>query len=328
MWAKVHTPKKQSAFTIVELLIVIVVIGILAAITIVAYNGIQGRAKVAALQSDTTNAMKAIEVFKASSSTSLYPTSLAQAGVTASSGTTPTFVSYGSGKGCCVQMTNSTGTAINYFATNMVKTKEGVCTTLTNVITNPSLEQSTTPWGIQWFGNGGGAGTATRTTDAARCGTYGYRKAWTAAGGGQDIGFNYLQPITAGKTYAFAISVRSSYATSSRFWVDWRNSSGASLANDSATFATTYPHSANEWRDLTMLLTAPAGAVNVQILWGPYPGSGDQGAGVTVPIGATVDTDCLMVAESNYLSGYADGDSANWTWVGTPHNSTSSGSPY
>lgn len=35
---------KQSGFTIVELLIVIVVIGILAAITIVAYNGIQRRA--------------------------------------------------------------------------------------------------------------------------------------------------------------------------------------------------------------------------------------------------------------------------------------------
>ena len=38
--------KTTSGFTIVELLIVIVVIAILAAITIVAYNGIQDRAKV------------------------------------------------------------------------------------------------------------------------------------------------------------------------------------------------------------------------------------------------------------------------------------------
>lgn len=37
--------QKQKGFTIVELLIVIVVIGILAAITIVAYNGIQERAR-------------------------------------------------------------------------------------------------------------------------------------------------------------------------------------------------------------------------------------------------------------------------------------------
>lgn len=40
--------RKQTGFTIVELLIVIVVIGILAAITIVAYNGIQERARMAA----------------------------------------------------------------------------------------------------------------------------------------------------------------------------------------------------------------------------------------------------------------------------------------
>lgn len=37
--------KKQIGFTIVELLIVIVIIGILAAITTVAYNGVQQRAK-------------------------------------------------------------------------------------------------------------------------------------------------------------------------------------------------------------------------------------------------------------------------------------------
>ena len=43
---------KQKGFTIVELLIVIVVIAILAAITIVAFNGIQQRAKNSAIQAD------------------------------------------------------------------------------------------------------------------------------------------------------------------------------------------------------------------------------------------------------------------------------------
>jgi len=45
---------KKSGFTIVELLIVIVVIGILAAITIVAFNGIQSRSK----NIKSTNAVK------------------------------------------------------------------------------------------------------------------------------------------------------------------------------------------------------------------------------------------------------------------------------
>jgi len=42
MWAK---QKRKSGFTIVELLIVIVVIGILAAITIVSFNGVQAKAQ-------------------------------------------------------------------------------------------------------------------------------------------------------------------------------------------------------------------------------------------------------------------------------------------
>ncbi len=42
MWAR---QKQQTGFTIVELLIVIVVIGILAAITIVAFNGVQERSR-------------------------------------------------------------------------------------------------------------------------------------------------------------------------------------------------------------------------------------------------------------------------------------------
>lgn len=57
----------QQAFTIVELLIVIVVIGILAAITIVAYSGIQNRARAAALQSDSLQAAKQLKLFQAES---------------------------------------------------------------------------------------------------------------------------------------------------------------------------------------------------------------------------------------------------------------------
>lgn len=55
---------KQRGFTIVELLIVIVVIGILAAITIVAYNGVQARARDNTRMSDLSTIRKALEMYK------------------------------------------------------------------------------------------------------------------------------------------------------------------------------------------------------------------------------------------------------------------------
>lgn len=55
--------RKQVGFTIVELLVVIVVIAILAAITIVAYNGIQQRSRDAIRVSDLKGVQKALELF-------------------------------------------------------------------------------------------------------------------------------------------------------------------------------------------------------------------------------------------------------------------------
>lgn len=85
MWAK----HNQPGFTIVELLIVIVVIGILAAISIVAYSGIQQRAVAVSLTSDLDNATKLLKLDQVIGSN--YPATLALAnsgrGVPASSGT-------------------------------------------------------------------------------------------------------------------------------------------------------------------------------------------------------------------------------------------------
>lgn len=76
---------KSDGFTIVELLIVIVVIAILAAISIVAYTGIQDRAKTSIVQSDLNNAKRKLMVFEVDNG--WYPrniTELTAAGVKAS----------------------------------------------------------------------------------------------------------------------------------------------------------------------------------------------------------------------------------------------------
>jgi prepilin-type N-terminal cleavage/methylation domain-containing protein len=68
MWAKQKQPyakNNQYGFTIVELLIVIVVIGILAAIAIVSYNGVQSRTRFAKTQSDLKSVQKYIESYQA-----------------------------------------------------------------------------------------------------------------------------------------------------------------------------------------------------------------------------------------------------------------------
>lgn len=58
-----HKTSNKNGFTIVELLIVIVVIGILAAITLVAYSGISSRANLASAQSDLSNATTQLKAY-------------------------------------------------------------------------------------------------------------------------------------------------------------------------------------------------------------------------------------------------------------------------
>jgi len=65
---------KNQGFTIVELLIVVVVIAILAAITIVSYNGITNRANQSAAKAAAATVQKKVELYNAEMS--VYPTAL------------------------------------------------------------------------------------------------------------------------------------------------------------------------------------------------------------------------------------------------------------
>ena len=68
----------RSGFTIVELLVVIVVIGILAMITVVSYNGIQARTRDDRRRTDVANMIKAMELYYSDNNS--YPTPLTNTG--------------------------------------------------------------------------------------------------------------------------------------------------------------------------------------------------------------------------------------------------------
>lgn len=115
-----HTSK---AFTIVELLIVIVVIAILAAITIISYRGIQDRANASSAQSLASQAATKLKLYYAEYNS--YPATLGDAGIP-TQGLQYTADNLSNPKTYCVTATSANK---NYYedATTNTSPSEGIC---------------------------------------------------------------------------------------------------------------------------------------------------------------------------------------------------------
>lgn len=110
----------RSGFTIVELLIVVVVIAILAAITVVSYNGITGQAKETALKSDLRNASTQLQLEMLN--TGSFPSDTTN--LTKSADTT--FGTFNrTANTFCLEATNSGGKV--FFVTENSAPREGEC---------------------------------------------------------------------------------------------------------------------------------------------------------------------------------------------------------
>ena len=121
----IHTPTSRG-FTIVELLIVVVVISILTAITIVAYNGITNRAKTAALQSALNQAVKKINLYAIENGDN-YPATASDAGLFDTADVSYAYEknNAASPKAYCITTTSS---SMSYFSTSAAKTASpGTC---------------------------------------------------------------------------------------------------------------------------------------------------------------------------------------------------------
>jgi len=140
--------KKNSGFTIVELLVVVVVIAILAAITIVSYNGIKNRAIASSLQSDLSQNITTIENY-ATLNSGQYPgspTTATSNGVKSSNNN----LSYRwtGGNSYCL-MVSDTGNTNSYYATNSnASPQKGTCPPVVNTFAGSLTSGSADGTGI------------------------------------------------------------------------------------------------------------------------------------------------------------------------------------
>lgn len=122
----------KKAFTVVELLIVIVIIGILAAITLVSYTNIRQMANNSSMQSDLINVSKLLDIYKnGSSSGDAYPASLSAANINNSISSIANYVYTPDGKSYCASETIS---AVTYSITSTSKSPKQTTCSLNGIL--------------------------------------------------------------------------------------------------------------------------------------------------------------------------------------------------
>lgn len=119
--------QRGGGFTIVELLIVIVVIAILAAVTIVGYNGITNKATESGIKTDLNTAAKQLSLY--STSNGGFPNSASDAKVTPKSGTSLRYYAAAADQFCLVM----TKASVSYSITHDGIVSDGAC--FTNEVT-------------------------------------------------------------------------------------------------------------------------------------------------------------------------------------------------
>lgn len=130
---------RQSGFTIVELLIVIVVIGILAAIIIVAYNGITAKANAASAQAAANQAAQKVLAYMATNADQV-PADLSSAAISATASTNVRLFTNTSANPQQFCVMANVGSA-SYYVDNVSHSSptSGSCQ-VANLVSNPNAE--------------------------------------------------------------------------------------------------------------------------------------------------------------------------------------------
>lgn len=299
--------KQKSGFTIVELLIVIVIIAILAAITIVAFNGVQQRARESSVKSALSQAKRKLEIYKVDNSGYPLTGNLASAQVNDSPDASYQYTS----NGTTYCMTASNGTT-SFQATESTTATSGGCAghgqggapAVTNLVLNPSFETGTGGWNAIV-----GATMATVT-------------------GGQGIvsGNNALEFTVTSSNQSGVQVFMSNLAASTTYTV---SGSLTLVSGDPTAIAVRMGDGAGTRASTTLSpVLSPGATRRVSLTWtssATPTGNIQFWRGGAASGSAVLRLDGVMVQQGSTASGYGDGSTANWIWNGTAHNSTSTG---
>jgi prepilin-type N-terminal cleavage/methylation domain-containing protein len=327
----------RQGFTIVELLIVIVVIGILAAITIVAYNGIQSKAKAASLSSTLAQVSEKLALFQIDNADN-YPATLTLAGINDGNGTTYQYSvdNNASPKSFCV--TATTGT-FSYYTDNITHSTPtaGACVghvnggspNIINIALNPGVAVNANRYS-SWGGGSGGVTTVSKVSVAWTTSGFASRGAWTAANNAYAGDSGYNSP-----------SVNDgSFDPNTQYTATWKVVSSKSQRISPAAYNWTIPNGASGSGTGTNDSSAGPSIVAAGVptsQWVTFTTGSNttglkvystlvSGAGASYwQVGDYLDIGELMIVKGNVKYAYGDGNSTGWSWNGAVGASSSFG---
>jgi prepilin-type N-terminal cleavage/methylation domain-containing protein len=302
----------QRGFTIVELLIVVVVIAILAAITIVSYNGISNRAKESAAQSATVQVGKKV-VQESIKNAETYPVDkdafLTSTGVSESSDTTYDYIVSADRKNFCTTVIKQ-GISYGYSSTSGAAVK-GRC--VMNLIANPSANGIPSQF-YSVAGNNYAPSTRGIATDRFRTGPTSLRNNVTGTGQLSVMGrpsAPFL--VKAGESLSWSYWIYSSKAGNATDLAEGnRVSDGVYTNSGGPASVSTISIPANVWTKFTRTWQAPDDIRISQV--GFY--------NLQVVAGDALWFDDLTVQRGTTLYKFADGNGTGY-WESTPDGSAS-----
>lgn len=345
----ISTRTHRPAFTIVELVIVIVVVGILAAISIVSYAAVTQNAKVKSMEGDLQTAITELNTFR--SEEGHYPDDLAALQLTPSDGVSYQYAYDSTNDAYCI--TASISGASLYAQSGSRKVKNGGCpghgvngeAPVTNLATNPRATSFTVASDGAGWTNGRYPSNGTYTIQSGKTDgpvdgmrdTYA-RYTFTQVVG-SSRGFHIIGnpeagspgslglPVQAGETYTISGYLRSTRAAGtarilfgarfvdgSNAWLGTTNN-GTSIDLPIGSSATT----PGAWVRPTLTVTAPAGAVRMQIY------VRETNVSPSHSIGDMIEGTGLMITTGSELYEYRDGTYPGWIWNGSENAASSTG---